>query len=61
MLKISDFFFVKEFDVQTPDVSERAADVHDFIRSVFSHPNTEAQNLNKSLVYIVSATILTMQ
>ena len=43
MLKISDFF--KEFDVQTPDVSERAADVHDFIRSVFSHPNTEAQNL----------------
>ena len=26
--------WITEFDVDNPDVSERAADVHDFIRSV---------------------------
>ena len=34
--------WITEFDVENPDVTDRAADVHDFIRSAYSHPNVEA-------------------
>ena len=37
----SNRLLITEFDVDQPNVSERAKDVHDFIRTAFSHPNTD--------------------
>ena len=34
--------WITEFDVENPDVTDRAADVHDFIRSAYSHQNVDA-------------------
>ena len=38
---LSNRLWITEFDVDQPNVSERAKDVHDFIRTAFSHPNTD--------------------
>ena len=39
---VSNRLWITEFDVDNPDVSGRAEDVHDFIRSAYSHPNVDA-------------------
>ena len=39
---VSNRLWITEFDVDNPDVTGRAEDVHDFIRSAYSHPNVDA-------------------